>query len=87
MGINGRFNLTECLFIQYTRCACEGMVEYMYVCMHNLMYACILSMRARAGVCVCVCTLDHITFKLRNPRHFSVFTDSSHMHTRKITDT
>jgi hypothetical protein len=108
MGINGRFNLTECLFIQYTHCACERMVEYMHVCMRNLMYACIVSTfvcvcaRARAcvcvcvcvcvcicvcvWVCVCVCTVDHITFKHRNPRHFSVVTDSRHIHTRKIID-
>jgi len=40
MEINGRFNLTECLFIQYeyTHGACERMVEYMHtqfnVCLH-----------------------------------------------------
>ena len=82
MGINGRFNLTECLFIHYTHCACERMFEYMYIGMRNLKYACIAS----TCVCVCVCTVDHITFKHRNPRHFSVVTDTSHIHTRKIID-
>ena len=82
MEINGRFNLTECLFIQYeyTHGACERMVEYMHaqfnVCLH-CKYLC---------VCVCVLTVDHITFKHRNPRHFSVVNDTSHIHTHKIID-
>jgi hypothetical protein len=70
------------LFIQYTHCACERMVEYVYLFMRNLMYASNFS----TFVCVCLCAVDHITFKHRNPRHFSVITDTSHIHTRKIID-
>jgi hypothetical protein len=43
------------------------------VCMYVCMYVC---------MCVCVRRCDHTTFKHRNPRHDSVVTDSSHIHTQ-----